>query len=112
MKIKLTTGFDADNHERVYEVVTLCDYLSTKVVLAGRKHADAALSLAEQIRVWCQLTQAEFDRLEAIRAGPGTSDYDTLIEKYMELFPKPEAVAEEAPTPKPDSRSAKASSTK
>lgn len=105
MKIKLKQPIKADNGEVTDELVTCSDYATTKIVLAGRKHSDPVLAQAEQIRVWCQLTQPEFDQLALL-------DYNAIVEKFDGIFPReaaedgPKAATESAETSPPKSRRA------
>lgn len=87
VKIKLKKPFTADSGDVVDEVITCSDYPTVKIVLAGRKHKDGGLSLAEQIRVWCQLSANEIERL-------AWSDYEILIKHYETMFQTSEEAAE------------------
>lgn len=102
MKIKLKHGFRADNGEQAEDVRTLADLVTVEPILAGYHFPEGSdLRIAEQVRVWAQLSQSEFKRLSY-------EDYTDILGRWIALWSKGED-EKKAPT---DSSPEKESSSK
>lgn len=80
MKIKLKRGYLADHGEVSHEVNTIADRVTVKPILAGYHYPEGSdLRVAEQVRVWAQLTASEFNRLDY-------EDYTDLLGSWIKLW--------------------------